>query len=83
MAAIKRLNHDSVNALIREIQNGTLILPRKVTEDEARRMPRESLAVKAHLLERLKGPTKMVDGNVTVRSFDLHVIGDMPISATV
>ncbi len=73
IAAIKRLNFDSVNALVREIQDGTLTMPKKVTADDVRFLPKESLARKAFLLESLKGPTKMVDGNVTVRTFDLTV----------
>ena len=68
MAAVKRLNFDSVNALVREIQDGTLVIPKPDASAE-----RETMACKAALLKGLKGPTKMVDGNVTVRSFDLSV----------
>jgi hypothetical protein len=74
IAAIKRLNFDSVNALVREIQNGALTMPKKVTADEALELPKESLARKAFLLESLQPPTKRVLGSVYApKSYTLEI----------
>ena len=77
MAAIKRLNADSVAALVKEIQLGVSIEPKRVTREEVKMLPRESMAAKYFTIEdNLLGPAKMVDGSVyTPKSYSLSVHG--------